>query len=90
MNKVIGSGRKKGSLNKVSKDTRTIIKDIVNNELKGISGRLESLTDTERVYILIKLLPFCIPTYNKIMPEIPEEDKIKGITVNIEGVTKTY
>ena len=83
MSKIINSGRKKGSLNKISKDTRGIIKDIVNNELKGLSNRINTLSNSERIHLTVKLLPFIIPTYQKIIPTIFEDGKEKGFTLNI-------
>ena len=61
-------GREKGTPNRVTKELRSLLKDILYNELESIEGRLEELTPKERIEILIKLMPYAFPKLEKVHP----------------------
>ena len=65
-------GRKKGTPNKVTKELRTLLKDILYHELDNLEERLEDLTPKERIETLIKLMPFAFPKLDKIHPTTNE------------------
>jgi len=59
-------GREKGTPNRLTKELRTILKDVLYNELENIEELLDSLETKERLDMLIKLMPFALPKVDKI------------------------
>ena len=59
-------GREKGTQNRITKELRTILKDILYNELEKIEELLESLEPKERLELVIKILPFILSKVDKI------------------------
>ena len=59
-------GRQKGTPNRLTKELRTILKDVLYNELEKIEELLDSLETKERLDMLIKLMPFALPKVDKI------------------------
>jgi hypothetical protein len=59
-------GRQKGTPNRLTKELRTILKDVLYNELEKIEELLESLEPKERLELIIKVLPFILPKVDKI------------------------
>ena len=59
-------GRQKGTPNRLTKELRTILKNVLYNELENIEQLLESLEPKERVELVIKLIPFILPKVNRI------------------------
>ena len=65
-------GRKKGTPNRLTKEMRTILKNILFTELENIEELMDSLDSKQRIELVIKLLPFILPkvetvshTYNE-------------------------
>jgi len=65
-------GRKKGTPNKLTKELREALKDVIFNELENIESNLEKLEPKDRVELLIKLMPFVIPKVEKISYSVGE------------------
>jgi hypothetical protein len=59
-------GRVAGTPNKVTSELRKTLKAIVASELESLPGTLGELPARERLDLLIKLLPFCMPKVNQI------------------------
>ncbi len=59
-------GRQKGTPNKLTKELRFNLKDILFNELETLEDRLEELEPRVRIELLIKLMPFILPKVDKI------------------------
>jgi hypothetical protein len=59
-------GRVAGTPNKVTSELRKTLKGIVASELESLPGTLGELPPRERLDLLIKLLPFCMPKVNQI------------------------
>ncbi|MDC3260360.1 hypothetical protein OAU59_00460 [Winogradskyella sp.] len=59
-------GRQKGTPNKMTKELRTVLKDILYQELEQIQERLDALKPRERVELLIKLMPYALPKVTSI------------------------
>jgi hypothetical protein len=59
-------GRVAGTPNKVTSELRKTLKAIVASELESLPGTLGELPSRERLDLLIKLLPFCMPKVNQI------------------------
>jgi len=54
-------GRKKGTPNRLTKELRTLLKDVLYSELETIDERLELLEPKERLELVIKLMPYAFP-----------------------------
>ncbi len=54
-------GRETGTPNKLTKELREILKDLMHRELEALPERLEKLEGKERLEILVKLLPYVLP-----------------------------
>ena len=59
-------GREKGTPNRLTKELRTILKDVLYNELEKIEELLESLEPKERLELVIKILHFILTKVDKI------------------------
>jgi hypothetical protein len=66
------TGRAKGTPNKITKESREILFEIVKNEIDNLPAILEQLEPRERAYILIKLIPYVLPKMNTDEIEMPE------------------
>lgn len=53
--------RKKGTPNRLTKELRLILKDVVYNELQNIDEVMNHLEPIERLELLIKLIPYVLP-----------------------------
>lgn len=54
-------GREKGTPNRLTKELRRVLKDLLHQELENLPEHLNSLEPKERLEILVKLLPYAIP-----------------------------
>jgi 23S rRNA C2498 (ribose-2'-O)-methylase RlmM len=54
-------GRQKGTPNRLTKELRLILKDIIFREIKNIEDNLDQLNPKERLELLVKLMPFVLP-----------------------------
>ncbi len=59
-------GRIAGTLNKLTKELRTTLKGIIAGELDVLPQTFEQLPAKERLELLIKLLPYCLPKVDSI------------------------
>ncbi len=59
-------GRTAGALNKITIELRKTLKGIIANELESLSATLEQLPARERLDLIVKLLPFCMPKVQSI------------------------
>lgn len=59
-------GRVKGTPNRLTKELRTVLKDIVYRELETIELRLDELDPKERIELTIKLMPYVFPKLQNI------------------------
>jgi hypothetical protein len=59
-------GRVAGTPNKITIELRKTLKGIVANELESLPETLGDLPPKERLELLIKLLPFCLPKVDSI------------------------
>ena len=59
-------GRVAGTPNKVSSELRKTLKTIIAGELEALPATLETLPARERIELVIKMLPFCLPKVDKI------------------------
>ena len=59
-------GKGKGTPNRMTKELRSVLKDIVYQELAKIEERLNELEPKERLQLVIKLMPYALPKVNSI------------------------
>ena len=59
-------GRLVGTPNKITTELRKILKGIIASELETLPTTLEQLPAKERLEMVIKLLPFCMPKIDPI------------------------
>ena len=59
-------GRQKGTPNRMTKEMRSVLKDILYQELEQIQERLDALKPRERVELLIKLMPYVLPKVTSV------------------------
>jgi hypothetical protein len=59
-------GRQKGTPNRMTKELRSVLKDVLYQELEQIQTHLDTLKPKERVELLIKLMPFVLPKVTSI------------------------
>ncbi len=53
-------GRVAGTPNRLTKELRTVLRDMIAAELDALSTTLEGLPPKERLDVVIKFLPFCL------------------------------
>jgi hypothetical protein len=59
-------GRQKGTPNKLTKELRSVLKDILYQELEQIQEHLDALKSKERIELLIKLMPYVLPKVTSV------------------------
>jgi hypothetical protein len=59
-------GRTAGTPNKITIELRKTLKGIIMGELEHLAQTLGELPPKERIDLVIKLLPFCMPKVNPI------------------------
>ncbi len=59
-------GRQKGTPNKLTKEIRTVLKNLIFEELDEIKEHLDSLEPKQRIELIIKLIPYVLPKVESI------------------------
>lgn len=59
-------GRQRGTPNKVTADLRKVLKQIIAAELEALPQTLAQLPGKDRVELVLKLMPFCLPKIESI------------------------
>ena len=59
-------GRQKGTSNRMTKELRVLLKDIMYQELEEIQERFSLLEPKQRIELIIKLMPYILPKVNSI------------------------
>ena len=54
-------GRKKGTPNRLTRELRTILKDVLYQEMEQLEERLNDLDPKDRMHIILKLMPYVFP-----------------------------
>lgn len=54
-------GREAGTPNRLTKELRRVLKDLLHQELENLQEHLNNLESKERLEILVKLLPYALP-----------------------------
>jgi hypothetical protein len=74
-------GREKGTPNKLTKDIRKILNDIIHKELEKAEENLNTLEPKQRLEILIKLMPYVLPKVESISDSDLEPKPIKWVEI---------
>ena len=59
-------GRQKGTPNRITKELRSLLKDVMYDEIGALQDRLDALNPKERVELLIKLMPYALPKVTSV------------------------
>ena len=59
-------GRQKGTPNKLTKELRFYLKDIIYSELETLEERMDELDPKVRIELLIKLMPYVFPKLESV------------------------
>ncbi|WP_372752530.1 hypothetical protein [Labilibaculum sp.] len=70
-------GRKKGTPNRLTKELRISLKNVIHEELQQLQNQLKSLDPKDRLDILIKLMPYALPKINTVNSTIDEPINIE-------------
>lgn len=65
-------GRKKGTPNRLTKEVRSVLKDLVFEEISHVKSHLKKLDSRDRIELLIKLLPYVCPKVEKVSHNLDE------------------
>ena len=65
-------GRQKGTPNRMTKELRTVLKDLLYEEIEVLQERLDALEPKDRIELIIKLMPFALPKVNAISHKATE------------------
>ena len=56
----------KGTSNRITKELRSLLKDVMYDEIGELQERLETLNPKERVELIIKLMPYVLPKVTSV------------------------
>ena len=65
-------GRIKGVPNRLTKEMRSVLKDVIYNELDDVQNTLKSLKPKERLDVVLKLMPYVVPKVKTVSHTINE------------------
>lgn len=63
-NRLKTGGRKAGTPNKLTRELRTALKNVLAEEIEQLHIHFETLEANQRIELLIKLLPYALPKVN--------------------------
>jgi vacuolar-type H+-ATPase subunit E/Vma4 len=56
-------GRQRGTTNKVTKELKELLSELLENEFSSLSEKLNGMETKDRLDFLVKLLPYALPKY---------------------------
>ena len=59
-------GRQKGTPNRITKELRSLLKDVLYEEIEALREHLDALNPKDRVELLIKLMPYALPKVTSV------------------------
>ena len=65
-------GRQKGTPNRMTKELRSILKDILYEEIEALQERLDALKPKEILELIIKLMPYALSKVTSVSHKINE------------------
>jgi len=76
-------GRQRGTPNKVTTDLRSLINELVSDELEHLQSHIQQMPDEQRTHILLKLLPYVTPKMQAVTYRDESEPEHKQLVVYI-------
>ena len=65
-------GRQAGTPNRLTSELRTILKNIIANELEALPETLKEIEPKDRLDIIVRLIPFVLPKVEMVNMEVGE------------------
>ena len=65
-------GRQQGTPNKLTKELRSVLKDVLYEEIDRLPERLDELDTKDRLELLVKLMPFVFPKVQSVSQSLDE------------------
>ena len=65
-------GREKGTPNKLTKELRAALKDVLYDEIERLPHRLDELETKDRLELLVKLMPYVFPMVQSVSHSLDE------------------
>ena len=65
-------GRGQGTPNRLTKELRAALKEIIFQEFAALPDRLDKLEPKDRIELLTKLLPYVLPKVESVIPGLGE------------------
>lgn len=65
-------GRQKGTPNILTKELRSVLKDVLYEEIDCLNERLNELNTKDRLELLVKLMPFVFPKVQAVSQSVDE------------------
>lgn len=65
-------GRQRGTPNKLTKELRSVLKDVLYDEIERLPERLDELDTKDRMELLVKLMPFVFPKVQSVSQSLDE------------------
>jgi len=65
-------GREKGTPNKLTKELRSALKDVLYDEIEQIPHRLDELEAKDRLELLVKLMPYVFTKVQSVSQSLDE------------------
>ena len=65
-------GRQKGTPNKLTRELRSVLKDVLYEEIDRLPERLDELDTKDRLELLVKLMPFVFPKVQPVSQSLDE------------------
>lgn len=65
-------GRQKGTPNRMTKELRTVLKDLLYEELEKLKEHLGALNPKDRIELIIKLMPYVLPKTTSVSHTVNE------------------
>ena len=69
-------GREAGTPNKLTKELRTTLNELMSEEIKAIPKHLDKLKPKDRLNIIVKLMPYVMPKFESEEMNEPESPRI--------------
>lgn len=69
-------GREAGTPNKLTKELKAVLKNVVHQELEKLPETFEKLEPKDRVELIIKLLPYIVPKVLDVGYNFGEGDQL--------------
>ena len=70
-------GRKKGTPNRLTYQTRALLLQALANEIENLPETLAALEPHDRLEVLIKLMPYIVPKMQPVSPTVADQKGLR-------------